>query len=198
MVKIVVAGIGTEVGKSVASAILTTKLKGIYWKPVQCGLESDTAFVEQMGGETYPSTYTFKAPLSPHHAARLEEVEVDLDAIIPPVTTRPLIIEGAGGLLVPLTLTSTSCELFLRWQCKWVVVVRHYLGSINHTLLTLEALKQRGANLLGVIFNGAEAPDSESAILAMTKLPVIGRLLPEPYIDKTTIERYAKQWNVPW
>ena len=199
MHKIIVAGTGPDVGKTVVSAILTTLLEGEYWKPIQCGDEesSDTATMKKWIDPTriHMPVYSLKAPLSPHHAARLENISIRLDAIVPPQTRRPLIIEGAGGIFVPLTLKVLSFDLFKTWNCRWVIVSRHYLGSINHTLLTLEALKRQNVPVAGLIFNGEPNPDSEAAILEISQIPLLGRVLPEPLLDKKTIQRYAKQWS---
>jgi dethiobiotin synthetase len=201
MHKIMVAGIGTDVGKTIVSAILTTLLKGDYWKPIQCGNEenSDTAMMKKWLNTTkhtiHPSAYSLKAPLSPHHAARLENISITLDSITLPQTTRPLIIEGVGGILVPLTPKTSSIDLFKSWDCQWVIVSRHYLGSINHTLLTIEILKKLCLPILGIIFNGEHNSDSESAILEISQVSVLGRLLPEANLNPQTIQRYAKQWQ---
>ena len=201
MHKILVAGIGTDVGKTIVSAILTTLLDGDYWKPIQSGPEesSDTATMQKWldikKHKIHPPAYSLKAPLSPHHAARLQNTILSLDSITPPKTTRPLIIEGVGGIFVPLTPQILSIDLFKSWDCKWVIVSRHYLGSINHTLLTIDALKRLSIPILGIIFNGEANPDSESAILEISGLKALGRLLPENQLNQQTIERYAKQWQ---
>jgi len=201
MHRIMVAGIGTNVGKTVVSAILTTLLKGDYWKPIQCGEEenSDTATMKRWIDTTRHSihspAYSLKASLSPHHAARLENTLIRLDSITPPQTIGPLIIEGVGGIFVPLTLKMSSLDLFKSWDCQWVIVSKHYLGSINHTLLTLEVLKKLCLPILGIIFNGEHNPDSESAILEISQIPVLGRLLPEANLNPQTIQRYANQWQ---
>lgn len=201
MSRIMVAGIGTDVGKTVVSAILTTLVNGDYWKPIQSGGEetSDTAnmkrWIDTSVHKVHSPAYSLKAPLSPHHAARLENTEIQLDAIAVPETDRPLIIEGVGGVLVPLTTKVSTMDLFGSWDCKWVIVSRHYLGSINHTLLTIELLKKLGIQVIGIIFNGEINPDSESAILEISQIPFLGRLLPETDINHQTIQRYAKQWQ---
>ncbi len=201
MHRIMVAGIGTDVGKTIVSTILTTFLKGDYWKPIQCGDEknSDTATVKRWLDTTvhaiHPPAYSLKASLSPHHAVRLENTLIRLDSIILPETTRPLIIEGVGGIFVPLTPKISSLDLFKSWDCQWVIVSKHYLGSINHTLLTLEVLKKFCLPILGIIFNGEHNPDSESAILEISQVPILGRLLPEANLNSQTIQRYAKQWQ---
>ncbi len=201
MHRIMVAGIGTGVGKTIVSMILTTLLKGDYWKPIQCGDEenSDTAMVKRWLDTTvhtiHPPVYSLKAPLSPHQAARLENTLIRLDSITLPKTACPLIIEGVGGILVPLTPKISSLDLFKSWDCQWVIVSKHYLGSINHTLLTLEVLKKLCLPILGIIFNGEHNLDSESAILEISQVFVLGRLLPEANLTPQTIQRYSKQWE---
>ncbi|MDR2539379.1 MAG: dethiobiotin synthase [Chlamydiales bacterium] len=201
MYKVMVAGIGTGVGKTIISAILATLLNGDYWKPIQCGEEksSDTAVLKKwLSKKTHTihvPAYSLKAPLSPHHAARLENIPIHLDSITLPQTTRPLIIESIGGVFVPLTSKISSIDLFKSWDCKWIIVSKHYLGSINHTLLTIEILKKLSLPILGLIFNGEQNPDSESAILEISKVPVLERLLPEANLNSQTIQRYAKQWK---
>lgn len=195
MDKIIVAGIGTDVGKTIVSAILTTCLHGEYWKPVQCGSDNDSDTLKKWRIPVHESTYSLKAPLSPHHAASLENISICLERIVPPITTRPLIIESAGGIFVPLTEKILSFDLFRTWDASWVVVSRHYVGSINHTLLTLDALKRNNISIAGIVFNGEPNPASENAILEFEKVKVLGRLLPEPFINLETIQRYAKLWK---
>ena len=201
MHRIMVAGIDTDVGKTIVSAILTLLLKGDYWKPVQCGDEenSDPSIIKKWLGETdhaiHPPAYSLKALFSPHHAARLENASIKIETIDVPQTTRPLIIEGVGGILVPLTKKTLTIDLFQSWNCQWVIVSKHYLGSINHTLLTIQTLKQRGIPILGLIFNGEPNFDSESAILEITQVPLLGRLLPEPHLNLKIFQRYVKQWQ---
>lgn len=200
MNKIIIAGNGTDVGKTIASAIIVTAMKGDYWKPVECGEaeNSDTARMRKWLDSThhvYPPAYSLKACLSPHHAARLENITIDLKSIVPSENTHPLIIEIAGGIFTPLSTKILNIDLFKTWKSQWIVVSRHYLGSINHTLLTLEALQRRNIPIVGLIFNGELNPDSESAILEISQLPILGRLLPESDINPQIIQRYAKQWQ---
>lgn len=180
------------------SAILTTLMDGDYWKPIQCG-HSDTTVIKELIDTTrhqiFQTAYSLKAALSPHHAARLENTFIDLKAIHLPQTSRPLIIESVGGLFVPLTPTALSFDLFKTWQARWVIISRHYLGSINHTLLTIEALKNHKAELAGIIFNGLPNRDSESAILKIGKLPFLGRLLPEKKFCRETVHKYTTRWQ---
>lgn len=199
--RIMVAGVGTDVGKTVVSGILTMLFEGDYWKPIQCGPEerSDSAVMRRwlQGGnhKVYPSIYTLQAPISPHSGARLENRCIEVEAIEPPVSLKPLIIEGVGGIMVPLTWEHHTLDLFARWECQWVVVSRHYLGSINHTLLTLERLKERGLPVLGIVFNGPSTPDTESVILQMSGVPLLGALCPEPYLNKAILQKYVAQWR---
>ncbi|MBS0629404.1 MAG: dethiobiotin synthase [Verrucomicrobia bacterium] len=194
MQRIIVAGISTEVGKTVVCTILSYLFDADYWKPIDCG-ESDSSRVKQWHQRVHAPAYCLKAPLSPHHAARLENLTIEIEKIQIPQPPRPLIIEGVGGILVPLTTRLTTFDLFKSWGAEWVIVSKHYLGSINHTLLTVETLKRHGIPLLGIIFNGQPNPDSEAAILEITKLPCLGRLLPESEITETTLRRYAASWR---
>jgi dethiobiotin synthetase len=197
---IIVAGIGTGVGKTVVSAILTTMLNGNYWKPFQTGIENTDSqevarLVDPSRHQIFPPAYSLEAPVSPHYAARLEGVEIDVPRVSPPRSKSPLVIEGVGGIYVPLSLETLSIDLFQSWDAQWILVSKHYLGSINHTLLTIDALKTRGISPSGIVFNGKEHPDTEEAILKKGDVPFFGRLLPEPDINPLTIQRYAKQWQ---
>lgn len=201
MHKIIVTGSGPDIGKTVVSAILTTMLDGDYWKPIECGDRegSDTHVMSKLIDTTkhhiYSPAYSLKEPLSPHHSARLENIAIDPSCVLLPKTNRSLIIETAGGILTPLRTTFLNLYLFEPWQARWVVVSRHYLGSINHTLLTIEALKYRKIPILGIIFNGEPNPDSEEAILQNSGLPFLGRLLPEQTININIIQQYVEQWR---
>lgn len=201
MHKIIVAGSGTDVGKTVVSAILTTLMEGDYWKPVECGRgeDSDTATMKKLIDTSrhriYPPAYSFQTALSPHQAARLENISINLDCIVPPLTTRTLIIESVGGIFVPFSTKTLSLDLFRSWESTWIIVSKNYLGSINHTLLTLDALQRQNISVMGLIFNGVANPDSEAAILEFSQLPLLGRLLPEANLNAQTIQRYAKQWK---
>lgn len=196
--KLIVAGIGTDVGKTVVAAILTTLLQGTYWKPIECG-PSDTTTIQTLldplTTHIHPPTYSFKAPLSPHHAAYLENQTIDIKSFNLPHTSCPLVIESVGGISVPLTHQLLSLDLFKQWSCHWILVCKHYLGSINHTLLTLHMLQAHHIGIRGLIFNGTPYPEAESVILGMSQLPCLGRLLPEPHITSQTIQHYAKQWT---
>ncbi len=193
-----ITGISTEVGKTLVSAIVTEALEADYWKPVQAGeLEySDTHKVQEMISNSrstfYPNSYALKTPMSPHAAAELENITVTLDKIKPPQTENNLVIEGAGGLLVPLNDQDTILDL-IKPTYKVIVVSRHYLGSINHTLMTIKLLKEKGFDI-AVIFSGEKHISTESIIEKMTGVTVIGRVDEEKEINKQVIKKYAAQF----
>ena len=200
MRKIFITGIGTEVGKTVVSSIVVEALKADYWKPVQAGdLEfSDTdrvkSWVSNERSVFHPSAYALKTPMSPHAAAELDGLRIDPERIVEPVTSNDLVIEGAGGLLVPLNEQNTILDL-IREDYRVIVVSRNYLGSINHSLLTLEALRSRGLKVSGIIFNGEQVPSTERIIETLGKAPVIGRIGEEKSIDRETVSRYAERFR---
>jgi dethiobiotin synthetase len=174
-----ITGIGTDVGKTVASAIVVKALGADYWKPIQCGDldHSDSMKVQRLTGcAVHPEAYRLHLPMSPHAAAEAEGMEVTLDGFRVPKTDRPLVIEGAGGLLVPLNRKETVLDLIQTLGVPVMLVSRHYLGSINHTLLSLEVLKQRGISVAGILFNGEEHPATESIIAELTGVMVLGRI----------------------
>ncbi len=194
-----VTGIGTDVGKTVFSAVLTSALDGCYWKPVQAGsLErTDSDEVREWLGEAFedrilPETYRLKSPLSPHAAARLDGIRIDLPRLTAPATDRPLVIEGAGGLFVPLNDHDLVVDLIQKLEAQVIVVSRHYLGSINHTLLTLDALSSREIPVAGVVFVGNELPETERAILSRSGGPFLIRLPEVPRVDAAFIEKHAQ------
>lgn len=194
--RIFVTGISTEVGKTMASAVLVEALKADYWKPIQAGdLEySDSCKIRDLisNGRTviHPNSYALNTPMSPHAAAEIDGVDIELSRIIPPETENHLVIEGAGGLLVPLNAQATILDL-IRPQYEVVVVSRHYLGSINHTLLTLHALMDRGFRPF-IVFSGNRHPTTEAIITMKTGLPVLGRIEEQEGFDKNTV-RYLSE-----
>ncbi|APG60582.1 dethiobiotin synthase [Christiangramia salexigens] len=195
-----ITGIGTEVGKTVASAIVVEALEADYWKPVQAGEldNSDTHKVQKLVSNKdsvfHENAYALKTPMSPHAAAEIDGVKIDINEIKRPQTDRDLVIEGAGGLLVPLNDKQTIADLITNDDAV-VLVSRHYLGSINHTLLSIEALKNRGIERIGVIFSGDEHPTTESAIKKLGKVNIIGRIEEEPYFDEMVIKEYADKFR---
>ncbi len=205
MSNIFVSGISTDVGKTVISAILTEAFEADYWKPVQSGTieSSDTLTVKSLISNPkstfHSETYRLKEPLSPHAAAELENIEIEIDKIIPPKTDNNLITEGAGGLLVPINQEYTIFDLQKKWKIPTVLVSRHYLGSINHTLLSVELLKQYNIPLLGIIFNGAENKATEQIITKMSGTKIIGRIDEAEEVNKEMVKMNAniiKQSNL--
>ena len=197
--KLFITGIGTDVGKTVASAIVTEALEADYWKPIQAGDldNSDSHKVKSQVSNAksvfHPNAYALNTPASPHYAAAVDGITIDLKQIIEPKTTNHLVIEGAGGVLVPLNDTDCVIDLIQK-DYKVIVVSRHYLGSINHTLLTFEALKSRGIVVAGIIFSGDENQATEEIILKKTGIKFIGRIDNEPYFDANVVSYYADKF----
>jgi dethiobiotin synthetase len=196
-----VTGIGTDVGKTVVAAILTEALHADYWKPVQAGdLEnSDTHKVGRLISNDktvfHPSAYALQTPMSPHAAAAIDGVEIELDKIKRPKTDNHLVIEGAGGLLVPLNDKDTVLDL-AQPNDHIIMVSRHYLGSINHSLLSIALLKARGFEKISIVFSGDEHPTTENIITTMyPDVPVLGRIEQEPYFDKNVVKAYADDFK---
>jgi len=191
-----ITGISTEVGKTISSAIVVESLQADYWKPIQSGDldNSDTMKVKSLISNSistfFPSSYEFDYPASPHLSAQMEGRHIELAHIKRPHSSNTLIIEGAGGLFVPLNERNTILDLMLPTD-KIVLVSRHYLGSINHTMLSVEALQRRELNIFGIIFSGEENTATESWIASYTQIPIIGRIEEEPFFDKNTIKKYA-------
>ncbi len=195
-----VVGISTEVGKTIVSAILTEAFQADYWKPIQSGdLEnSDTDKVKRLISNTHtvfhPNSYGLHTPASPHLSAQLDGVRIELSKIVRPETNNTLVIEAAGGLYVPLNEKDMMLDL-IHPTDKVILVSRHYLGSINHTLLTYETLKNRGLNIHSIVFSGTPTPSTEEVILRHTNLPVLLHIDEEPYFNKQIILKYATKVN---
>lgn len=201
--RLFVTGTDTDVGKTVVCAALLSGLEGVYWKPVQSGAKdgTDTAFVRRATGldETHfrPEACVFAAPVSPHLAARLEGRKIDLEDIrVPPVDPNThLIIEGAGGLMVPLNDTQFMLDLIRRIGAPVLVVAQSRLGMINHTLLTLGRLEQAGVPVFGVVVNGPPNSENRKAVEHYGRAPVIAEIPPMPEITpaslKACFERFA-------
>ncbi|MCX8113091.1 MAG: dethiobiotin synthase [Bacteroidia bacterium] len=159
---LIVTGIHTDVGKTRIAATLAAGLKWPYWKPVQTGTPTDTATVSQWGIPTYPERYRFALPAAPLIAAQAEKTHIDWGLLCAPPPDEPLVIEGAGGLYVPVTPDYFLIDLFAQWKLPVVLVVRPYLGAMNHTWLSLEALRRRAIPLLGIVLNGTTGDPSET------------------------------------
>ncbi len=187
---IIVTGTDTNVGKTVFAAALASALGAYYWKPVQSGLDaggdaSAVAALGVRGDRILPETYRLTEPCSPHLSAELDGIEIDPDRLSLPPTPGTLIVEGAGGVLVPLTRQFLYAELFARWGQRVVVVAGTSLGTINHSLLTIEALRTRSVPIVGVAFNGEANEESEAIIADMGGVKRLGRL---PHLAQLTPE----------
>ena len=198
--KIFITGIGTDVGKTIASAIATQALEADYWKPIQAGdLDNSDShkilkYISNTKSVIHENSYKLNTPASPHLAAELDGIAIDIKKIIVPKTDNHLVIEGAGGIYVPVNYNHLIIDLIQK-DYKVIVVSRHYLGSINHTLLTIEALQNRKINVAGIIFSGDENKATEKIILERTGVKMIGRIETEPYFDQNIIRYYADKFR---
>ncbi len=197
-----VAAIGTDSGKTIFSAILTEMLLADYWKPVQAGLPRDAETVKSLvtnpHSHFYREKYLLKTPASPHAAARIDGVEMKLSEILPPSSNRDLVIEGAGGLMVPLNDQDTVLDLIAHLQSEVILVSNLYLGSINHTLMSVEILKSRAVKVKGLVFNGQSNPESERIIEAKSGWPVLLRINQEKDITPEVVMNYAIELRKHW
>lgn len=184
-----VTGTDTDVGKTVVSAWLVARLGACYWKPVQAGNhpENDSAIVRRLSeappDRILPEAYLLPEPIAPHEAARRAGITIDMQKLVPPPCDRPLVVEGAGGLMVPLTNRAFVIDLAHELDLPVVLVTRSTLGTINHTLLSLEAIRRRGLHLAGVVVNGPETPHNRAAIERYGQVEIIAEI---PWLDKMT------------
>ncbi|UCI31845.1 dethiobiotin synthase [Mesorhizobium sp. B4-1-4] len=192
--RFVVTGTDTGIGKTVFAAGLAGLLDGFYWKPVQSGLdeETDSEIVARLSalpaGRVLPEVYRLSKPLSPHRSAEIDGVAIEAAKLSLPELPGPLIIEGAGGLMVPLNRKTKFIDIFREWQLPVILCARTALGTINHTLLSIEALRARSIPLLGIAFIGEEMADTQRTIAEMGKVRILGRL---PLLDPLTPEALA-------
>ena len=199
MKKFIVTGIGTDIGKTVVSSILAEALKATYWKPVQAGDldNSDSIKIKKWCSESVqvlPEVFRLSQPLSPHSAAEIDNIKITANDLVLPEVDGNFILEGAGGIMVPLNQEGLLfVDLIPMWNLPVILVSRHYLGSINHTLLTAEILQNRGTKIEGVIFVGDENKSTESIILSKTKLKLIARIPIAEEITSEFIKDQAKK-----
>lgn len=201
--KYFVTAIGTDSGKTIASAILCKALQADYWKPIQAGFPTDsdtirTLLANERHTKIHPEKYILKTPASPHAAAALDGVAISINDFTVPQHQNHLIIEGAGGCLVPINNNEFVIDLATKFQAEIILVSNLYLGSINHTLLSFEALKSRNLPLKGIIFNGQRNEESERIILHCTGLRRLLHIAQEKTIDTTIIEKYSKELMQNW
>lgn len=190
-----ITAIGTDSGKTLVSAILCKALQADYWKPVQAGFPRDADTVKSLVPECiiHPETYLLNTPASPHASAKIDGVEIDLEKFSLPKTNNALIVEGAGGCLVPLNDKDFVIDIPQRLNLPIILVSNLYLGSINHTLLTINLLKQRNLTVVGIIFNGKSNPESERIILKHSDYKTIWHIKEEPEITQIKISEYAEK-----
>ena len=189
-----VTAIGTDSGKTVVSAVVSKALSADYWKPIQSGSPRDSETIRNLVPEVliHSETYLLSQPLSPHASAKLDGVAIELDEFNSPVTNNSLVVEGAGGVLVPLNDSYNVVDIVRKFGWEIILVSNHYLGSINHTLLTIDYLKREGFKVRGLVFNGDPNPETERIILERSGLPMIFRLHRESEITPQVIDRYAE------
>lgn len=203
MMAIVVTGTDTDVGKTIFAAALVGALGASYWKPVQAGLApgTDSAIVAALSGapaeRILPEAYRLEEPLSPHLAAEHMGLEIGLARLNLPTVEGPLVVEGAGGVLVPLTRALLCADLFAHWDSPVVLVARTALGTINHSLLSIEALRVRGVPILGIAFSGPANAESEETITAIGKVKRLGRLPRVEPLERDALARaFAESFRV--
>lgn len=194
-----ITGIGTNVGKTVVAAILTEALQADYWKPIQSGVEegkdSDTvkSLITNIKTVIHPETYLLNQPLSPHFAAKLDGVEIELDKIHLPKTDNHLIIEGAGGLLVPINSTQYVIDIAKQIDCEIVLVISSYLGCINHSLLSIDYLKRNHFKIKALVFNGEFEPEVKEAIVGYDKNTLIIDVPQQNELSKLAVLQISSQ-----
>lgn len=197
----VIAGIGTGIGKTLISAILTEALEADYWKPIQAGnlSNSDSDFVRKLisnkKSKLHPERYRLKKPMSPHAAAAFDHVNINLRRLELPATKNRMLIELAGGLMVPLNDKQLNIDLLKKWKLPVILVSQNYLGSINHTLLSLALLKSHGIVIKGLIFNGKKNSASENFIINYSKINCLGSVRIIKKINKDAVRKMSVSIN---
>jgi dethiobiotin synthetase len=196
--RLVVCGTDTDVGKTVVSALLVEGLGACYWKPVQSGIEGGgdrdrlQSLLDLPAERIVPEAYRLAAPVSPHWAAEREGVAIDPERLALPTGDGPLVVETAGGVLVPLRRDWLQIEQLQRWNLPVLLVARSGLGTLNHTLLTLEALRRRQLTVLGLVLNGPPHPDNPRTLAELGAVPVLAELPPLQPLDRDALRR---QWQ---
>lgn len=196
-----ITGIDTDSGKTLTSAIVCQALGADYWKPIQSGLPRDSDTVRSLLSNDsiriFPEGYLLNTPASPHASAKIDGVTIEPQKINKPVSNN-LVIEGAGGCLVPLNDTDFVIDLAALWDCDVILVADLYLGSINHTFLTVNLLKQRKLKVKGIVFNGDSNPESERIILKHSGYDVLLRIKREKEVNREVVATYAKEFLKNW
>ncbi|MBR9971603.1 dethiobiotin synthase [Magnetospirillum sulfuroxidans] len=186
-----VTGTDTGIGKTLVSAWLTHHWRAEYWKPIQTGAlddsDSDTVAKLAPGAVIHPPAYVFQAPLSPHEAARREGARIELSGLHPPTPLGPLVVEGAGGIMVPLNEVALTVDFIEALNLPALIVARSGLGTLNHTLLTLDALRRRHIPVLGVVLNGQKNPANRQAIEHFGAVEVLAEIQPLPAVTASLV-----------
>lgn len=196
--RFIIAGTDTNVGKTVFAAALTAAIQGIYFKPIQAGLEgeTDTETVQRLTGlpdaHFLPEFYRLRKPASPHIAAENDNVTIDVDRLVLPATDRPLVVEGAGGVMVPLTKQILQIDVFARWNAPVILCARTGLGTINHSLLSIEALKTHSIPIHGIVFLGEANPQVTNTISQMGDVACLGHLPRLAILNSVTLAEAFK------
>jgi len=192
-----ITAIGTDSGKSLFSAIICEALEADYWKPIQAGYPRDTDYVggliSNLKSDLIPEKYVLDTPASPHFAAEIDKIKLEVVDFDIPKTENDLIIEGAGGVLVPINDQEFVIDFPQQWNIPVILVANLYLGSINHTLLTINELKRRGVEVKGIVFNGPSNPSSEDIILKHSGYNCLLRIEDEKEINHAVVRKYAAE-----
>lgn len=196
-----ITAIGTDSGKTLIAAALAKAINADYWKPIQAGFPTDSDTVKALTRDDiriHPEHIILKTPASPHAAAALENIELTIRDITVPTTKNKLIIEGAGGCMVPLNKGEMMIDLVPHFDAEIILISNNYLGSINHTLLSIELIKKRGYKLKGIIFNGPPNKSTEDVILEYTQVPCIHKVLLLDSVNYDSIDNLSSELRISW
>ena len=200
--KLIICGTDTDVGKTLISSFFVRGLKSFYWKPIQSGIETETdsQSILRLSGikkeKILKEAYIFEKPVSPHWAAEIDGKKIDINLLNLPKIDGSIVIETAGGLMVPITRNFLQIDQIRKWNLPVIIVCRSSLGTLNHTLLTIEALKKRNIKILGLIINGEKHLDNPKTLREFSKLPIIAEFPRLNNIDKNNLDRLWKELNI--
>ena len=200
--KFIICGTDTDVGKTLISSFFVRGLKSFYWKPIQSGIETETdsQSILRLSGikkeKILKEAYIFEKPVSPHWAAEIDRKKIDINLLNVPTIDGSIVIETAGGLMVPITRNFLQIDQIRKWNLPVIIVCRSSLGTLNHTLLTIEALKKRNIKILGLIINGEKHLDNPKTLREFSKLPIIAEFPRLNNIDKNNLDRLWQELNI--
>ena len=200
--KFIICGTDTDVGKTLISSFFVRGLQSFYWKPIQSGIETETdsQSILRLSGikkeKILKEAYIFEKPVSPHWAAEIDGKKIDINLLNLPKIDGSIVIETAGGLMVPITRSFLQIDQIRKWNLPVIIVCRSSLGTLNHTLLTIEALKKRNIKILGLIINGEKHLDNPKTLREFSKLPIIAEFPRLNNIDKNNLDRLWKELNI--